>query len=75
MTNIEEPWALDHRLHVLNQSEVRPAPPNDKGERWVERRLTGKAIAACSCGYTTGLIDRSQLPPMKDLAAQHPRGL
>jgi hypothetical protein len=69
----EEPWTMSHQLHVLNQIESRPGLPNEQGECWMERRLTGKAIACCSCGYTTGLIDRTDLPPIADLAAQHPR--
>ncbi|MBW8701875.1 hypothetical protein MBT84_19905 [Streptomyces sp. MBT84] len=69
---IEQPWVMDHRLHVLVQSEARMGQPNDKGERWVERRLTGKAIAVCSCGYTSGLVDRATLPAVEELAAKHP---
>lgn len=70
---IAEPWAMDHRLHVLIQAEARTGQPNDDGERWVERRVTGKAIAVCSCGYTSGLVDSSSLPPVEELAAEHPR--
>jgi hypothetical protein len=39
----------------------------------VERRLTDKAIAVCPCGLNTGLVDRSDLPDLQELAAQHPR--
>ncbi|MFM9796531.1 hypothetical protein [Streptomyces turgidiscabies] len=70
---MSEPWTLDHRLHVLNQIESRPGPPNDEGERWMERRTTGKATAVCSCGFNTGLVDRSELPAVEELAAEHPR--
>ncbi|WP_328544589.1 hypothetical protein [Streptomyces europaeiscabiei] len=68
-----EPWALDHHLTVLNQIESQPGPPDDEGVRWVERRLTGKAIAVCPCGLNTGLVDRSDLPNLQELAARHPR--
>lgn len=68
-----EPWSMDHQLHVLIQIEARAGQPNDKGERWMERRLTGEAIAVCSCGYSTGLVDSSSLPNVEELAAQHPR--
>ena len=70
-----EPWTTDHRLHVLNQIEARPGQPNDKGERWMERRLTGKVTAVCSCGYNTGLVDRSQVSDVEQLAAEHPRSI
>ncbi|MDX3777746.1 hypothetical protein [Streptomyces europaeiscabiei] len=69
----DEPWTLDHHLTVLNQIESLPGPPDGEGVRWVERRLTGKAIAVCPCGLNTGLIDRSDLPSVEELAAQHPR--
>lgn len=69
--HLAERWVMDHRLHVLIQGEARDGQPNAKGERWVERRLTGKAIAVCSCGYTSGLVDSSSLPPVEQLAAEH----
>ncbi|OQR64769.1 hypothetical protein B6E66_07365 [Streptomyces maremycinicus] len=68
-----EAWVMDHHLHVLMQIESRPLPPHDEGQRWVERRLTGKATAVCSCGYTSGLVDSKSLPPVQALAAEHPR--
>lgn len=70
---VVEPWTMSHQLHVLNQIESRPGPPDDDGVRWMERRLTGKTIAVCPCGLNTGLVDRSELPSIEELAAQHPR--
>jgi len=72
LDTLPEPWTMDHSLHVLMQIESRPLPPNDKGERWTERRLTGKATAVCSCGYSSGLIDTSELPRVEQLAIEHP---
>ena len=72
-TALEAPWTVDHRLHVLNQIESRLGLPDDKGDRWMERRLTGKTIAVCSCGYTSGLVDRDEVPPVEELAIEHPR--
>lgn len=68
-----EPWSMDHQLHVLNQIESRPGQPDGNDERWMERRLTGKAIAVCPCGLNTGLVDSSELPDLQALAAEHPR--
>lgn len=52
-------WALDHWLTVLAQTESRPGPLTDEDERWMERRHTGKAMAVCTCGRSSGLIDRA----------------
>jgi hypothetical protein len=68
-------WTLDHHLTILNQIESRPGPADDEGIRWTERRPTGKAIALCPCGLNTGLVDRSELPNIEELTAQHPRTL
>ena len=67
-----EPWTMDHKLHMLIQTEARDGEPNGKGERWVERRPTGKAIAVCSCGYSSGLVASDDLPPSQQLASDHP---
>ncbi|MDX3047567.1 hypothetical protein PV378_13795 [Streptomyces scabiei] len=72
---VAEPWTMSHQLHVFNQVESRPGPPDDEGTRWMERRTTGKATAVCSCGYSSGLVDRGDLPPVDALAAEHPRTL
>ena len=69
----EDTWTLAHQLHVLNQTEARPGQPDGRGIQWMERRLTGKAIAVCPCGYSTGLVDGGSLPPIEELAAEHPR--
>ncbi|MEU9285976.1 hypothetical protein AB0D57_14930 [Streptomyces sp. NPDC048275] len=69
--SIAEPWSMDHRLHVLNQIESRLGPADTEGVRWMERRLTGKVIAVCSCGLNTGLVDRGQMRPAEELAAEH----
>lgn len=66
-----EPWTLDHRLHVFNQIESRPGQPNEKGEQWMERRLTGLVLAVCNCGFNTGWIPRDQLPSSGELLGRH----
>ena len=60
------PWAMDHELLFLAQSESRPG-----GDGWKECRTTGKARAVCSCGYDSGLVDRGQLPTNDDLREHH----
>jgi uncharacterized ParB-like nuclease family protein len=70
---VAEPWTMSHQLHVLNQIESRPGPPDEEGVRWMQRRLTGKTTAVCSCGYSSGLVDRDELPPIEELARRHPR--
>lgn len=67
----DETWTIDHQLHALIQIESRPGPLTDEGVRWMERRLTGKAVAACSCGYSTGLVDSGTLPNIEELAVEH----
>jgi hypothetical protein len=64
-------WALDHNLAVLAQTESRPGPITDEGERWMERKATGKAMVVCACGYSAGLVDRSELPTNEELAPHH----
>ncbi|MGW3416474.1 hypothetical protein [Streptomyces phaeochromogenes] len=70
---VEEPWVLDHQLHLLAQIESRPGLPDAKGDRWMDRRTTGKVMAVCTCGLNTGLVDRGELPSIEQLAAEHPR--
>ena len=67
----EEPWGLAHQPHILMQSEARPGPANTEGARWTERRLTGMGTALCSCGYTTGLLPREQLPEIRAFVGEH----
>jgi hypothetical protein len=68
-----EPWTLEHRVHLFNQDEVRPGPPDSDGTRWVERRLTGKANAVCNCGWSSGWMDRDELLAMREqLKTEHP---
>ncbi|WP_326729721.1 hypothetical protein [Streptomyces phaeochromogenes] len=62
-----EPWALDHHLHTLAQSEARPG-----ADGWMERRPTGKVWILCPCGYSTGLVDKAELPDIEALRAEHP---
>lgn len=67
------PWALDHQVHLLAQTESRPGPPTDKGEQWMECQRTGKAMVVCTCGYNSGLIDRADLEAtVAALADEHP---
>lgn len=66
-----EPWALDHQVHLLAQTESRPGPVTEEGERWAERRQTGKVMVVCNCGYSSGLIDPDEL---KDTVAAHADG-
>ena len=72
MATDPQPWAVDHQLHVLYQTESRPEPPNTDGDQWMERRRTGKAMAVCPCGYTSGLVDTPALPDPAALTAAHP---
>lgn len=67
-----QPWLLRHDLHVMPQIEVRPGEPDAQGDRWLEARRTGKAMAVCTCGYTTGLVAAAELPSPEALAAEHP---
>jgi hypothetical protein len=65
-------WALDHDIHVFAQTESRPGPLTDEGERWMECRQTGKVMVLCRCGYISGLIDRIELEhTVAGLAAEH----
>lgn len=63
-------WAMDHHLQLLVQTEHRADPDPSRG---TERRHTGLAMAACSCGYTSGLLPREELPDDEALRALHPR--
>lgn len=45
----------DHELWLHNEIEEVPDP--EGARRWVERRLTGKSRANCTCGIDTGLIE------------------
>ncbi|MEU7399727.1 hypothetical protein [Streptomyces sp. NPDC044948] len=71
-TATEQPWTLDHHLYVLPRIESRPLPPDTDGNHWTERRHTGKATVVCACGYTTGLVDTTDLPDRATLTAAHP---
>jgi hypothetical protein len=70
-TETAEPWALDHAPRILMQMEVRPGPAMTDGTRWTERRLTGRGVALCSCGYNTGLIPRAELPEVTAFVSGH----
>lgn len=67
-----EPWALDHGLTLLAQTESRPGPLTGEGEQWMERQTTGKIMAVCQCGFTTGMVDKAELPDIEALKADHP---
>jgi hypothetical protein len=67
------PWTLDHQVHVFAQTESRPGPLTDEGERWMERQPTGKVMVVCTCGYSSGLIDRTELEAtVAGLEPEHP---
>lgn len=67
-----EPWTLDHDVHVFAQTESRPGPLTDEGEQWMECRQTGKVMVLCRCGYSSGLIDHTELKAtVSGLAAEH----
>lgn len=67
-----EGWTLDHQLHALAQTETRPGPLTDEGERWMDRQHTGKVMIVCTCGYSSGLIDRTELTStLAGLAEEH----
>lgn len=68
-----EPWTLDHQVHVFAQTESRRGPATAEGEQWMERQQTGKVMAVCNCGYSSGLIDRTELQAtVVGLADDHP---
>jgi len=71
-TPTEAEWVLDHNPAILLQAESRGGEPNADGVRWIESRPTGLGMALCSCGYTTGLISRGQLPGPQRFADEHP---
>lgn len=61
-----EPWALEHTLHLLTQTEILAG-----SDGWSERRPTGRALAVCNCGYISGWVPRDELPPVATLLAEH----
>lgn len=67
----DEPWTLNHDPHIWRQHEARPGPPDKDGVRSTERRFTGLGTATCSCGYTTGLVPKEQLPDLLDFFGEH----
>lgn len=71
----EQDWILDHDLRVLPQLESRPGQGDGQGNRWLNHRFTGKVLAACTCGYTSGLVPPSTLGDLDVLAAAHPSSL
>jgi len=71
----EQPWTLDHDLVVLNQTEARPGEADTDGNQWLDCRTTGKVIAVCTCGYTSGLVDPTTLTDRATLLAAHPSAM
>jgi len=70
---MSQPWTLDHNLTWLAQTESRPGPVTDEGEQWMECRPTSRAMVVCACGYTSGLIERSEVrATVERLADEHP---
>lgn len=68
-----EPWVVDHQVHLFTQSESRLGLPTEQGERWKECQRTGKVMVVCTCGYSSGLIDRTELTStLRSLAGDHP---
>ena len=66
------PWALDHLVHLIAQTESRPGSLTDEGEQWMERQQTGKVMVVCNCGYNSGLIDHAELEDtMAGLTPEH----
>ncbi|MFF0136756.1 hypothetical protein ACFYRN_09945 [Streptomyces sp. NPDC005227] len=67
-----ESWTLDHEVHAFARTESRPGEPTADGERWMERQTTGKVMVVCTCGYSSGLIDHTELTStVASLAEQH----
>jgi hypothetical protein len=71
----ETAWTLDHDLVVLNQTEARPGETDTDGNRWLDYRTTGKVIAVCTCGYTSGLVDPTTLADRATLLGAHPSAM
>jgi hypothetical protein len=66
------PWTLDHQVHLFARTESRPGPLTAEGERWMERRQTGKVMVVCTCGYSSGLIDSADLErTVAELQVEH----
>lgn len=67
----ESRWVLDHNIHLFARTEFRPDSLTE-GERWMERRQTGKVMVVCSCGYSSAPIDHTELRPLlEQLADEH----
>ncbi|WP_405549704.1 hypothetical protein [Streptomyces microflavus] len=64
-------WVAEHRLTLLRQTESSAGPIDHRGQRWLDRRATGLALAACNCGWTTGWIPVTELPSMAELLGRH----
>ncbi|MFE9764628.1 hypothetical protein ACFYPC_08875 [Streptomyces sp. NPDC005808] len=65
-------WTLDHQVHAFAQTESRPGPLTDEGEQWMERQQTGKVMVVCTCGYSSGLIDHTEMEAtVAGLAPEH----
>lgn len=57
-----QPWTIDHRVTLFQQTKSRPGPVDGNGDQWVEREATGLMLAVCNCGYTTGWIPKADMP-------------
>ncbi|WP_431997777.1 hypothetical protein [Streptomyces fungicidicus] len=69
---MSQPWTLDHFIHLFAQTESRPGPVTEEGERWMERQQTGKVMVVCACGYSSGLIDHTEVKAtVTSLAEEH----
>jgi hypothetical protein len=60
-------WTAQHRLALYNQIET--GPPTSDG--WATNRAAGRVHLLCNCGYSSGWIDRKDLPSPDQLKAEH----
>jgi hypothetical protein len=64
-------WTAQHRLALYNQIETTAGPVTERGQQWAETRGTGRVHLLCNCGWTSGWIDRKDMPSPEQLKAEH----
>lgn len=66
-----EEFAVPHRPKTVHQVQECTTPGEPGQVHAVHRKLTGLVHYSCNCGYSSGWVDESRMPPPGDFIAAH----
>lgn len=68
---MKERFELPHLTHTVHQVEQCTTQGVPGAPHAMHRKLTGKSLFLCNCGYSSGWVDTDLLPLPSDFFAEH----